>query len=70
MFVKAAVALGFKMVPYQGRHSGISIDRAHRTRSLDERMKRGLRKATKSIARYEKAGRLNDAGRELTAGLQ
>ncbi|CAK0810350.1 unnamed protein product, partial [Prorocentrum cordatum] len=67
MFVQAAVALGFKMVPYQGRHSGISIDWAQRVRSLDERLKRGRWKATKSVARHGKAGRPNDAWRELTA---
>jgi len=70
MFVQAAAALGFKMAPYQGRHSGISIDRAHRERSLDECMKRGRWKAPKSVARYEKAGRLNDAWRELSAAQQ
>ena len=66
MFVQASAALGYKMVPYQGRHSGISIDRAHRERSLDECMKRGRWKAARSVARYEKAGRLNDAWAELT----
>ncbi|CAK0860231.1 unnamed protein product, partial [Prorocentrum cordatum] len=52
---RAAVALGFEMVPCQGRRSGASIDRAQRVRSA---------------ARYERAGRLNDAWRELTASQQ
>ncbi|CAK0838221.1 unnamed protein product, partial [Prorocentrum cordatum] len=70
MFVQAASALGYKMAPCQGRHSGISIDRAHRERSQDECMKRGRWRAAKSVARYEKAGRVNDARRELSAEQQ
>ena len=56
MFVQAAAALGFKMVPYQGRHSGISIDRAHRERSLDECTKFGRWKAPKSVAGTRRRG--------------
>ena len=52
MFVQAAAALGYKMAPYQGRHSGISIDRAHRERSLEECMKRGCKAAWRDIAAF------------------
>ncbi|CAK0846610.1 unnamed protein product [Prorocentrum cordatum] len=55
MPVQAAAALDFKMAPYQG---------------VDECMKRSRWTAAKSVARREKAGRLNDAWRELMAAQQ
>jgi len=48
-----------ELVPYQLRHSGASIDRSKRWRSLAEVKKRGNWKQDRSVARYEKAARLN-----------
>ena len=45
------------VVPYQWRHSGASIDRLKKSRTLDEVRKRGFWKSHKSHMRYEKAGR-------------
>ncbi|CAK0800942.1 unnamed protein product, partial [Prorocentrum cordatum] len=66
MFARAAASLGSRMAPHQGRHSEVSIDRAQRTRSLDERVKRGRWGSAKSVAKFEGTGRLNDAWTELT----
>ena len=45
--------------PYQTRHSGPSIDRAKKLRTLHEVQKRGNWRSTTSVLRYEKAGRLS-----------
>ena len=55
------------VVPYAWRHSGPSIDRAQNRRTLLEVQKRGRWKQAKSVARYEKAGRLGMSVRELTS---
>jgi hypothetical protein len=57
-FRLACSALAIKLVPYQARHSGASIDRFSESRSLLEVQKRGFWKSVKSLTRYEKAGRL------------
>ena len=43
--------------PYQLRHGGPSFDRAEKLRTLDGIQKRGRRRASSSVRRYEKAGR-------------
>ena len=53
-----ACNLQLHLVPYQGRHSGASIDRSERSRSSEEVTKRGRWKQFKNVARYEKAARL------------
>jgi len=55
------------VVPYAWRHSGPSIDRAQNRRTLAEVQKRGRWKQQKSVARYEKAGRLGMTIRDLTS---
>ena len=55
------------VVPYAWRHSGPSIDRAQNHRSLAEVQKRGRWKQLRSVARYEKAGRLGMSVRDLTS---
>ena len=65
MFVETALAANCPAVPYQGRHSGISIDRASGERTQEEAQKRGRWRAQASVRRYEKAGRLNDAWQRL-----
>ena len=57
--------LGIEVVPYQGRHSGISIDRATGARPLAEAGKRGRWKSEKSLRRYEKAGTLSAVWQKL-----
>ena len=47
-----------KLVPYQARHSGASIDRAGRHRTLEQIQKRGFWRSARSVARYERAARL------------
>ena len=55
------------VVPYAWRHSGPSIDRALNRRSLAEVQKRGRWKQARSVARYEKAGRLGVGVQDLTS---
>ena len=57
----------FRIVPYQLRHSGPSIDLARGTRSLLEAQKRGRWGNVKSMSRYERHGRLNQDWGRLTA---
>ena len=66
-FKRACAAIGLhKVVPYQCRHSGASIDRAQRHRTVAEIKKRGRWRSDLSIARYEKAGRLSQIQAELS----
>lgn len=52
--------LGIKrLVPYQWRHSGASIDRIKKARTQQEVMRRGFGRSTRSLLRYEKSGRLS-----------
>ena len=70
IFRRAAANLGIEMVPYQGRHSGASVDRAEGRRSLEAIQKRGRWRSTKSVRRYEKAGRVNQTWAELSPEVQ
>jgi hypothetical protein len=70
VFKRAAASVGVDAVPYQARHSGASVDRAEGSRSLEACQKRGRWASAKSVKRYEKAGRLNQTWRELSAPLQ
>ena len=69
-FSEVADALEVAVVPYQGRHSGPSIDRAERVRSAEEIQKRGRWKHHRSVTRYEKAGLLQKSWQELSAVQQ
>ena len=59
IFRSAATNVGVDAVPYQGRHSGASLDRGEDARSLNSVQKRGRWASSKSVKRYEKAGLLN-----------
>eukprot|EP00959_Pyramimonas_sp_CCMP1952_P015016 318008-Pyramimonas_sp.AAC.1 len=61
LFRKAALNIGVDAVPYQGRHSGASLDRAANRHSQEEVQKRGMWAAMRSVKRYEKSGRLNES---------
>ena len=54
------------VVPYAWRHSAPSIDRDRNRMTLAEVQKRGRWKQPRSVARYEKAGRLGMSIRDLT----
>jgi len=58
---------GVGIVPYQLRHSGVSIDLAKGTRTLLAAQKRGFWGSQHSMARYEKHGRLNVGWLKLKA---
>ena len=66
VFGLAARRIGVPLVPYQGRHSGASIDAARRHRPLLEIQKRGRWASLKSVTRYEKSGKLSETWRSLT----
>ena len=66
-FARGAEAIGVALVPYQARHSGASIDAANNVRGLPSIQKRGRWASKKSVQRYEKAGRLQDTWRDLSA---
>ena len=57
-FRAVATRLNIKIDPYQTRHSGASIDREARWRSLPEVKQRGAWKTDKSVARYDKHARV------------
>ena len=57
------------LVPYAARHSGPSVDRALNLRTSEEVRKRGQWAQHRSMARYEKAGRLAATARSYTAEL-
>ena len=57
-FKKAATLCRVKVVPYQTRHSGASLDRLYGWRSALEVKNRGDWKADTSVKRYEKSGRV------------
>ena len=59
-----------KVVPYQMRHSGASIDMARRWRRLADVQKRGQWKTTRSVARYEKHARLAATWATLSSAQQ
>ena len=70
VFQQACEELRIDLVPYQARHSGPSIDRASRSRELEEVRKRGGWLTRQSVMRYEKAGRLAATWQKLDADLQ
>ena len=59
IFKQGVAALGLgNLLPYQLRHSGASMNACLRARSQEEIRRRGHWRALKSVARYEKSGRL------------
>ncbi|CAK0861934.1 unnamed protein product [Prorocentrum cordatum] len=66
LFRRAAHNIGVDAVPYQGRHSGASLDRASNRRTQEEVQKRGRWATLTSVKRYEKAGRLNESWEGLS----
>ena len=66
LFRTAAGNLGLDVVPYQGRHSGASLDRGEGLRSIEAVQKRGRWAAYSSVRRYEKAGLLNQSWAALS----
>ena len=69
-FKRACNLVGIRAVPYQARHSGASIDRLKEVRTLGEVQKRGRWMSHKSVARYEKGGRLGEQMNRLPKALQ
>ena len=67
---QCAEELKIAVVPYQARHSGPSIDRANKSRDLDEVRKRGGWLTRQSVNRYEKAGRLAATWQKLDHSVQ
>lgn len=67
---EVAKVLNLPLVPYQLRHSGASVDRATNVRTLDSLRKRGRWVRSKSVRRYEKAGKLNETRSRYTVGQQ
>ncbi|CAK0823925.1 unnamed protein product, partial [Prorocentrum cordatum] len=59
-----------KVVPYQMRHSGASIDMARRRRRLADVQKRGQWKTNRSVVRYEKHARLAATWATLSSAQQ
>ena len=70
VFRQACEELRIDLVPYHARHSGPSIDRAAKSRELEEVRKRGGWLTRQSVMRYEKAGRLAATWQKLDAELQ
>lgn len=70
VFQACAEDLCLKIVPYQARHSGPSIDRARNARDQDEVRKRGGWMTKTSVNRYEKAGRLAATWQKLDPSIQ
>jgi len=65
-FHTACTRVGIRLVPYQARHSGASIDATLKRRPLAEIQRRGSWKTTKSVHRYEKGGRLSQVWHAYT----
>ncbi|CAK0889909.1 unnamed protein product [Prorocentrum cordatum] len=74
VFTMCAKSLGVNVVPYQTRHSGASIDRESRARTLGEVKQRGGWKADSIVMKYEKHARLRHSelrhNRDLSEHLQ
>ena len=70
LFRTAANNLGLDVVPYQGRHSGASLDRGEGLRSLEAVQQRGRWASQRSVRRYEKAGLLNQSWAALRLELK
>ena len=69
VFNASAASLGVRAVPYQTRHSGASIDRESRVRTLGEVKQRGGWKADSSVMRYDKHARLRHSELRYPPGL-
>ena len=70
-FRRAARDMGVpKLVPYQARHSGPSIDAARHLRTLADIKKRGQWRADKSVLRYERHARLASGYRQHPSEVQ
>ena len=70
-FSEALRNLGLpKIVPYQARHSGPSIDAAMGLRNRSEIKARGRWSADKSVLRYEQRARLTQSFNKLPVALQ
>ena len=68
VFVEAKQRLQIsQLVPYQMRHSGASIDYAMSYRTTSEIQRRGGWRQAKSVARYERSGRLGHSMMKYTA---
>ena len=69
-FKEACITLGLQTLgpptPYQLRHAGASWDFAAGLRNLAEVQRRGRWKATASVRRYEKGGRVSEQLNRLT----
>ena len=70
LFRRAAANLQVDMLPYQGRHSGASVNRTENLRTLESIQKRGRWRSAKSVRRYEKSGRVNQSWSELAPLVQ
>ena len=70
LFRTAVGNLGLDVVPYQGRHSGASLDRGEGRRSLEAVQKRGRWASQRSVRRYEKAGLLNQSWSKLSVEVK
>ena len=70
LFRRAAANLQVDVVPCQGRHSGASVDRAAKLRTLVSIQKRGRWTSAKSVRHYEKSGRVNKSWSELAPLVQ
>ena len=62
--------LGLKVIPYEGRRSGPSIDAARGFRTAKEIQSRGRWAALKSVQRYESRARLTKSFNLLTSRQQ
>ena len=71
LFAKIVAQIGApSTVPYQWRHSGLSIDRSRLYRTQDEVQKRGRWRVVKSVMRYEKHARLAESTHRFSAAMQ
>ena len=66
----SAARLGVQLVPYQCRHSGVSVDRANGWRSQEACQKRGRWASIRSLVRYEQHGRLGHTIMQYSATLR
>ena len=66
----AAKKLDLNIVPHQGRHSGAALDALGKRRTLQDIQKRGRWASHKSVFRYEKTGRIQEAWRHHSARQQ
>ena len=65
VFRRACANLGWSVVPYQGRHTGASADLAEGLRTQKQVMRRGRWQNLRRVRHYQRAGRVNQAWKEL-----